>query len=433
MIKTIALETNRNKYICVKLMHLPAREYMKAAFVRCYIPMFIQFIPAVTLFSMILGASAWWGLIFAFIITTSRVFWEAVHLFIHKKTGVIIAKNQIIIWVSIFLGLMSAVLVTVFKLRIFTSSFIVSIPTIVLVLATFIGGVLYLIKFNGYQDAVDAVTKQDDPLLNVMNNFNATKFDDVKIKDKEFYATKDLGEKYKNKEGYDFFNAIFFERYRRLFEKPIINRLIIIFALFAGLVVASFMFPQVENGINKLKVNSLLPVLVFVMYFVAIGSKACKAMFYNCDISLLKYGYYRQKSVLLKNFQIRLNKISFLNLIPALAICIVVFLSNFLFNMSWSISDFIVFIVSILFLAIFFSVHHLFMYYIFQPYTTDAGVRNPFFAIVNFIVYLLALVSNNIRNAPAYFAALVISVTFVYIVIALILVYRIAPKTFTVK
>ena len=35
----------------------------------------------------------------------------------------------------------------------------------------------------------------------------------------------------------------------------------------------------------------------------------CKAMFFNCDISLLKYGYYREADAILKNFKIRLRKI----------------------------------------------------------------------------------------------------------------------------
>ena len=39
-----------------------------------------------------------------------------------------------------------------------------------------------------------------------------------------------------------------------------------------------------------------LPYCVFFMYFMdnSVGTRICKAMFYNCDLAMLKYPWYRQ-------------------------------------------------------------------------------------------------------------------------------------------
>ena len=55
--------------------------------------------------------------------------------------------------------------------------------------------------------------------------------------------------------------------------------------------------------------TQMMPLMVFVMYLESTGARICKAMFFNCDISLLKYGYYREADVILKNFKIRLKKL----------------------------------------------------------------------------------------------------------------------------
>lgn len=62
--------------------------------------------------------------------------------------------------------------------------------------------------------------------------------------------------------------------------------------------------------------------MVFIMYTMSTGERICKAMFYNCDISLLRYGYYRQGKVILSNFTSRLKRTVLLNIIPAFALCL---------------------------------------------------------------------------------------------------------------
>ncbi len=53
--------------------------------------------------------------------------------------------------------------------------------------------------------------------------------------------------------------------------------------------------------------DNIITILVFIMYCITSGRNITKALFYNCDYSLLKYGYYRKPEAILKNFRIRLR------------------------------------------------------------------------------------------------------------------------------
>jgi hypothetical protein len=212
---------------------------------------------------------------------------------------------------------------------------------------------------------------------------------------------------------------------------PIIRRLIGIAVLFIAAIVISYLMPSfIEPLANS---STVLPVFVLIMYFASIGERICKAMFYNCDISLLKYSFYRDKNAILSNFIVRILRVAGLNLVVAFAIAAAVVGLALVFRLNWAILDMVLFALSILFLSLFFSVHHLFLYYVFQPYTAELGMKNPFFGVINGGVYLFCLFCANIKSPPAYFALIVLASTCAYIAIALILVYRYAPRTFRVK
>lgn len=40
--------------------------------------------------------------------------------------------------------------------------------------------------------------------------------------------------------------------------------------------------------------TSLLPSFVYIMYFLTVADKACRAMFYNCDKDSIPYSFYPQ-------------------------------------------------------------------------------------------------------------------------------------------
>ena len=165
----------------------------------------------------------------------------------------------------------------------------------------------------------------------------------------------------------------------------------------------------------------------------SLGQRICKAMFYNCDISLLRYGWYRQRGVVLRNFWVRLRRVAGLNLLVAGALCLTTVVLVAASGARPDPGEFWAFLLCLLCLAVLFSVHPLFMYYIFQPYTTQLAMKNPFFGILNWVMYAVCYLCLRIDQPPQGFTLLVLCVTLFYIAAALLLVWRRAPKTFRVK
>ena len=163
------------------------------------------------------------------------------------------------------------------------------------------------------------------------------------------------------------------------------------------------------------------------------GNRITKAMFYNCDLAMLKFGWYRRGPVILKNFVLRFRRICGVNLLMSGAVCIMFTALTLCAGGRPPAADYIAFLIAILCLAVFFSVHSLGMYYLFQPFTSDLKVKNPFFAIINGVMYAVCYACIQIRSTPTWFTPVVLAVTVVYSAVILLAVWKRAPKTFRVK
>src|SRR5699024_1447920 len=70
--------------------------------------------------------------------------------------------------------------------------------------------------------------------------------------------------------------------------------------------------PGARKEINEM-VMTWLPYFTFIMYAVNRGTGFTKALFMNCDHSLLTYSFYKQPRFILKLFRIRLREIMKIN------------------------------------------------------------------------------------------------------------------------
>lgn len=429
---SVILEPKRDKYICVKLLRIAPDSYMLATLSFKYLTFFIYFIPAVLVFFSLLGASMLQALLFTLLMTAWRIAGEALALWLFESKGILLWKQYVLIWSVIIGGFIAAYVSLYLDKPLLSSTFFFNLPVCLCILIVGAFAAYYIAKYPHYRHAVDIVTKIDEPLLDMGRMITAAREAEVNIKETNHTFDDSTSGKFQGKTGYSYLNTIFFVRHRRFLVLPVIRRLYIIAVACAAGFAGMLIFPDISYDLGTWLTQSL-PMLVFVMYFTSIGSKVCKAMFYNCDISLLRYAFYRDKATILENFKIRLLKISGLNLIPASAIGVGVTALILFSGIPWGLWSAVSFIVSILFLSVFFSVHHLFMYYIFQPYAAEFNMKNPFFTIVNGIVYAICLISLQFQTAAPYFAIVVIAATSVYIAIALILVYKISPRTFRIK
>ena len=256
---------------------------------------------------------------------------------------------------------------------------------------------------------------------------------DVQIQDKDISKEELRSRKYEEKEGYDYLNAIFFERHKRIVSRAVKSRIIIILAVgLIGAVALLFVGEQMKQKTFE-AMTQMMPVMVFVMYLESTGGRICKAMFFNCDISLLKYGYYREGDAILKNFKIRLRKLLMLDAVPAAIICGMILLWTLLCGEILAVWKVIPLMAGSLLLSAFFCLFHLFMYYITQPYTEEKTVKSPIFSVVNALVYFGCYLCLQIQTGSWLFTLGVLAVTIIFIPLSYFCVFRFAPKTFKIR
>lgn len=256
---------------------------------------------------------------------------------------------------------------------------------------------------------------------------------DVQIQDKDISKEELRSRKYEEKEGYDYLNAIFFERHKRIVSRAVKSKIIIILAVgLIGAVALLFVGEQMKQKTFE-AMTQMMPVMVFVMYLESTGGRICKAMFFNCDISLLKYGYYREADAILKNFKIRLRKLLMLDAVPAAIICGMILLWTLLCGEILAVWKVIPLMAGSLLLSAFFCLFHLFMYYITQPYTEEKTVKSPIFSVVNALVYFGCYLCLQIQTGSWLFTLGVLAVTIIFIPLSYFCVFRFAPKTFKIR
>ena len=236
-----------------------------------------------------------------------------------------------------------------------------------------------------------------------------------------------------NKEGYAYFNDLFMKRHRKILMKPAIIYSIIIAALFLISFAVILYFEDFRGQLNDFLLTKMT-VFLFVMYAMNTGKKTTEAMFANCDNAMLNYRFYRQPKTILGLFTGRLKYVIYTNLIPAFLLALSLLLLFVASGGSDQMLDYIVIPLLILVMSVFFSTHNLVLYYVFQPYTSDSTVKNPVYGIVHYITYMVCYLSMmEIKASSAVFCTGVIAFSVAYIIVALIVVYRIAPKTFKLR
>lgn len=433
MMNSNILEPKRQKFVCVSIMKMNAKRYSLFTVFSKILLSLIYFLPAVLLVTTLMGGTLWQGCLLTILTTEVRLIAEATHVFLYQRTRVNLMQK---VWYVVIVGggtLALAYLLLFLRrpLPFVNILFQWYSPLVVTALALF--AVLYLIRFQNYEWIVRTTNKQELFTAAYKTEVKKASFSDVDISEKKLDASAFDTKKYQQKQGYEYFNAIFFERHKRLLEKPIIIRLAGILLLFAAALVGVLAFPEIAAEYNQFVLRSP-NILVFIMYLLSTCPRMTKAMFYNCDISMLRYPYYRERSVVLKNFKIRLSKIARLNFYPALAISAGMLLLAVVSRADGKmlLTMFPVF-VSVLVLSLLFSVHHLFMYYVFQPYTADLEMKNPFFNVVNGIMYMLCFLCLQLDSAPRNFAIILIVLTLAYIGAALFLIYKFADRTFRIR
>ena len=287
---------------------------------------------------------------------------------------------------------------------------------------------MYLMKVKDYK----LIYKRLSQITNVMDSKHEKDYlkqamVDVQEKDKKI--DKKIIEQ---KEGYDLFNTIFFERHKEILLRSARKYSIVIAIIYIILTYLVVNYSNYNKSITEF-LHIKLSVFVMIMFYINRGAIITQAMFFNCDHAMLRYNFYREPKVILELFKKRLLTVTKVNLLPAFVIgignTVLLLLSNTHYSGISMIASFL-FIIS---LSIFFSVHYLVIYYLLQPFNKDMEVKRASYSFATLGTYILTYWLTGLVLSSEILSILGVLFVIIYIVIALLLVYKVSPKTFKLK
>lgn len=439
----VLVDNTPERYHCVKLMRMPARQYALAVFTLKQAGDLLAFLPGVLIFGALAGLPLGYGFLLTVLIVCAHIIGEALFVLWVDKAGAYYGAK---VWflLAYVPGIVGAYVPYVLALMGIQTAFmeqcyrvLFSVPFVLAVIALTAVSLAYVWRYPRYA-RINALTTDAETLRKTQDMAEVkaqSRFQDVNLQEKKDFRNSVGNEKLNRKQGYEYLNALFFERHRRMLVRPLVIILAGIALLALAYVVFWMLVPHDAVYEFTKPVKGALPACVFLLYVLTTfsGERACRAMFHNCDLALLRYAYYREPKVILQNFRIRLRTIAKMNLCITAAICAAIWMAVQLSGIPWAWTEQALFYLCILCLGFFFSIHHLFLYYVFQPYTADEGMKNPLFGIINGAVYIACLVCLQLDSAPKYFTPFVLAITVVYMAVALVCINKFAPKNFRVK
>ena len=408
-------------YFSVILFGIDSKKYFKANLLFEFLDTLIFNFIFLFVFGYLLSIDIY-NIIFLTIFSSFfRLICNYIHLRYYQKYGALFLTNNK--YLLLVFGLLCTFILPYFNIYISLDIlFIITVISIILGIISY----RYLDGFSDYKliykriNTEKAVMTNDDIAYSKQNN--------IEIKDKDKFINQ---KKILNKKGYDLFNTIFFERHKQILLRSanVFSIVILCVIIFSSILL--IVVPEFKNNVNDLLHNHL-SVFVFIMYFINRGMVVTKAMFFNCDHAMLTFNFYRDPKVILNLFKKRLITIVKINLIPSLVIAIGLMLLLFISGGSYLINYIMIFLFIII-LSVFFSVHYLILYYLLQPFNKDLKINDFRYSIISFLTYFISYNIVDIKLSSTVFCFIGIVFTLLYIVISLIVVYKIAYKTFRLK
>lgn len=413
------LTTNTKKYFSIVLFNMDAKNFMKANFWSDRIINFI--LHSICLWFLIKSPSIFIFTIFMFL---GRFLGERINLLYYKKYKMPIIYNYTIYWTVLFLSLGACLLPLIDTQVSKEVVLVIDMIMIPIAIVCYYG----LVKIDNYKLIYKRMNTKVAALnSNQSKDYSRQAIVDIKEKDKRIDEKK-----LKGKKGYDLFNTIFFERHKEILlrsAKWLAAISLLIIVVVGILMIAS---PTLQKSLNNFLLNNIAW-FVIIMYFINRGAIITQAMFYNCDHSMLTFNFYRNPKVILNVFKTRLLTVSKVNLIPAVVIAIGLPILLYISGGTTNILDYISIPIFIIVLSIFFSIHYLVIYYLFQPYDKNMKMKSITYSIISAMTYIISYSLTDFRMSTTMFSILAIIATVTYSIIALVLVYKKSPQTFKIK
>ena len=417
-------DPSRDKYYAIFLLQMDARRFVVTDYGYYLLKLLIGFsIAALLLGGLVLHIPLWLCLLVPLFVAAGKLTASGSTLLYWKRKGTLVTGEKLNVAKIAVSGMLLAAAYAPLALgwAIPRTVFFVLLG-LFLVCGTV--AAVYVVRFPHYRKVYQEQFAANSLLLGVGNANTITQ---------ETYQKKlelDVGES--NKTGCAYFHELFVRRHRKLLTRSSKRMTLAAAAIVAVLCVAVALIEELSGSINQFLGDSL-PAFLIIMYWINRGRDLTQALFFNCDHSMLTYRFYRQPKILLELFTARLKTLVVINLSPAAVIAAGLPALLFLSGGTDTAPLYAVLPLSILAMSVFFSVHTLVLYYLLQPYNVGLESRSHAYAIVNAATYAVCYFTMNLELPTVIFGLCVIAFCVVYIAVALVLAYRLAPKTFKLR
>lgn len=424
LLNTYIFEASRDKYYALILLGMNPREYTLVNFYYSLIKLIIGMLAGTLVihFMGILPVAE--AIMIPFFIVGTKLIFISIRLKIYSKKGVwhIDPKNMTVPMVASLILLVLTIVSGLLKLLIP----VIAVKAIMLL--AIIGGIpafFIIVGYNNYRQLCRWI------LLNSFAGMDKTSITQTVNQQVKKSITADTSIT-STKTGFNYLNDLFVKRHRKLLwnaSKWI--SLVCLALVICGALVMLFL-PDVKSYVNRFTM-SMLPFFVFIMYMLNRGQNITRAIFINCDNSLLTYPFYKQPKFILKLFQIRLIEIVKVNLVPAGVIGGGLALWLFVSGGTDQWINYLILMTSIPALSVFFSVHYLTIYYLLQPYNAGTEIKSFTYTFVMGATYGLSYMFLRLKLPTLVFGASTIVFCLLYSALACVLVYKLAYKTFKIR
>lgn len=415
----------RDKYYAMILMRMDAREYTLVNYTYAILKVIVGFLPFSLWFGRNAGVSLWLCLILPFSVAGIKMAVAASSLWDYEKRGFVYNENRLNRYFWLFVGVM---LVLAYGLPAVGIAFPVNAAAVILVIFALAGtvGLGKILRFKEYR----AVNQQ--LLGQITNQMDITAQATQAVQQQSRNSISADTEITSNRRGFEYLNELFIKRHRKILWSSSQKIAAVCLFLLLGILLAFYLRPEIKERINDLLLI-FLPYFVFIMYSINRGTGFTRALFMNCDRSLLTYSFYKKPDMVLKLFRIRLREITKINLLPAIVIGGGLAALLYASGGTENPLNYAVLFVSIVCMSIFFSVHYLTIYYLLQPYNAGTEMKSGTYRLVLSATYFICFFLMQVRMPILIFGVSCIVFCALYFIAACFLIYRFAPHTFRLR
>ncbi len=421
-VNTNLFNPSKDKYYAIFWMRMNAREYTLVNYIYAILKVIVGTMPFTILFGTDWGLPLWLCLLLPLCTAGMKLVVAASSLWDYERRGLAYNENRLTkyLW-----GAVAILLGAAYGLPAAGVTLPVMIPMTVLLVCIPLGAVSLrkIVIFKNYrainQELLSNMASQMDTAAQVTKAASEKKIStDVSITS--------------SRKGFEYLNELFIKRHRKILWNSTKRMAYICTVMILAILVLVCIKPEVKPVANKL-IMTWLPYFVFIMYGINRGTGFTQALFMNCDHSLLTYSFFKKPEFVLKLFQIRLREIMKFNAVPALIIGGGLALILYVTGGTDNPLNYAILIISILCMSLFFSVHYLTAYYLLQPYNAGTEIKSGTYRLVMSLTYFVCFYLMKLRMPILVFGIMTIVFCVLYSVIACVLIYRMAPRTFRIR